>query len=185
MPQCNMCQVKSKDDGNLTAHNGYISPIEFCGGYHSTHLMDLIKYTINLCEACARNLLDNCSINPSMSYDSNSFNSSVLVPRSYSEDQTLMRLQAWNSSKEYNDAYLNKKCNFKINCPNEALYSIILPAFDEYEVEPTNSCFCQECLNIFKPQQEEQYGQYNTKPQRQLDFSHIVGYIDPMLRNFL
>lgn len=192
--QCNMCEAKGGENINhpseegLTKHNGHLSEINFQGHYLSTHLMDYRKYSIYLCEACIRNLMDNCKIPPKMlSHVGNG--EFEPTNASYEEDQKIMHDSGWRHSKEYHDAYLNKKCNYSINCPNEAMYSYYLEAiepeegFPGLEAEPTDQCFCEGCLIKMK-QDVEDYNFKSNNPKDKLDFSNIVKYIDPSLWNF-
>lgn len=181
--QCNMCEAKGGENENfleaegLTKHNGFIRPIEFSGSYHSTHLSDLTNYKISLCEACIRNILNSCKIEPTMT---TSFGNKEIVRNiSFEEDKKQMELSAWIHSKEYQEAYFKKKCNFKIQCPNEALYSIVYPSWEDLPIQPTKDCFCEECLIKFK---EQQIKLHNPK---KVDFDYIVSYLDPSLWNFL
>lgn len=195
--QCNMCEAKGGENEihpnseNLTKHNGFLNEITFSGDYNSTHLMDLIDYKVYLCEACARSILNNCKIEPTMSRRKFGNEPISKVERSYQEDKNIMAISAWQHSKAFHDAYLSKKCNYSINCPNEAMYSFYLEAleaeeeegFPAMDAEPTNRCYCEECLIKMK----EDIAEYNRKsnnPKDQLGYSGIVKYIDPCLWNF-
>jgi hypothetical protein len=101
------------------------------GGYDSHHLFDLTSYTFSFCEKCLRALFNQCKIKPVI------FDSIDHTNKTWEEDQKQYEYRIWKDEGGHHQAYLNKKCNFEKDCPNEAVYTQLVS--DEF----TEDCCCE------------------------------------------
>lgn len=105
------------------------------GGYDSYHLLDMNRYTFSFCEKCLRELFIQCKIKPDvddMDFDDNA------TECGWEQDQSSYEYRVWCDSGGAHQAYLNKTCNMKKDCPNKAVYTRLIN--DNFSEE----CCCEE-----------------------------------------
>lgn len=133
---CNLCgestcinvdreslKLKSEDS------HGLIKAKVRCG-YNSFYLSDLTEYQFSLCEKCLRDLFIKFKIKP----DIIDIDGAI----TWEEDFFLYEETLWRADGLDYKAYCNGYCNAVKDCPNKAIYSIILS--DEF----TENCCCEE-----------------------------------------
>lgn len=112
------------------------------GRYSSYYLINLNRYRFSFCEACLRKMFMLCKIKPKIE-DANIVNGdAVEIP--YEEDQRRVEYRIWEDDGGAHRAYLNKKCNAIKDCPNNALYTVLLSE------EFTEHCCCEEHRDDWK-----------------------------------
>lgn len=135
---CNLCGSSMRSEHKYSAalsdepiglHNSQVS-----GEYFSEHLLDLHTYIFSLCEKCIRDLFSKCVIPPTV------INYSDGIMCDYFTDQKIYEQELWKKSEAYNQAYLDKKCNAVQNCPNEAVYTILISDEEQW----SNNCSCEK-----------------------------------------
>jgi hypothetical protein len=111
------------------------------GGYDSYHLFDMTRYTFSFCEKCLRQLFVQCKIKPDladMDFDGNATREEL-----WEQDQEAYEYRVWKDEGGYHQAYLDRKCNFKKDCPNEAVYTQLVSG------DFTEGCCCEEHKELF------------------------------------
>ena len=110
------------------------------GGYESYHLFDMTRYTFSFCEKCLRELFIKCKIKPIVSDlgINGNLNSYIITDTEWERDQEAYEYREWIHNGGLHQAYMNKKCNQKKDCPNDAIYTIWLN--DHF----TEECSCEE-----------------------------------------
>jgi hypothetical protein len=109
------------------------------GGYDSHHLFDLTTYIFSFCEECLRKLFNQCKIKPRL-HDTNITTGELGPEESWEQDQEYYEERIWQSSSAPHEAYLNKQCNTKKDCPHEAVYSIFYEGESDYIFTEQTSC---------------------------------------------
>lgn len=93
------------------------------GGYYTPgYLLDMNRYTFSLCEKCLRELFMQCKIKPTV--DGMDFQGNIREPDCWEADQRSYEYQEWEKAGGHHQAYLDRKCNTKKDCPNKAIYTI-------------------------------------------------------------
>ncbi len=93
------------------------------GGYESYHLLDMNQYTFSFCEKCLRQLFIQCKIKPDI--DELNFQGGSKED-SWEDDQRSYEHRVWIDDGGHHQAYLDRKCNSRKNCPNKAVYTIYI-----------------------------------------------------------
>lgn len=119
---CNMC---GESMCPLGTHNEQyphgLHDASVMGGYESYHLFDMTRYTFSFCEKCLRQLFMQCKIKPDvvdMDFDGN-----VTREEAYQQDQEWYEYRLWKDAGGAHQAYLDKRCNMRKDCPNKAVYT--------------------------------------------------------------
>lgn len=134
---CNLCGECMCPLGTMNEqyphglHNAKVT-----GGYDSYHLFDMTTYIFSFCEKCLRRLFNDCKIKPSL-YDT-SFEGELTSEEQWDRDQEAYEYRVWKDEGGHHQAYLDRKCNFAKECPNEAIYTQLIS--DEF----TENCSCEE-----------------------------------------
>lgn len=135
---CNLCGESMCPLGTMNEQHPHgLHEAKVAGGYDSHHLFDMTSYTFSFCEKCLRELFNQCKIKPNI-YDNIDH-----APKTWEEEQKEYEYRVWKDNGGYHQAYLNKKCNFVKDCPNEAIYTHFVS--DEF----TEGCCCEEHKNLF------------------------------------
>ncbi len=95
------------------------------GGYESYHLFDTTTYIFSFCEKCLRNLFVQCKIKPII-YDTDIVNGTYSREEIWEEDQAAYEYRLWYDTGGHHQAYINGKCNCVKDCPNDAIYTVLL-----------------------------------------------------------
>jgi len=88
------------------------------GGYDSYHLFDMTSYKFNFCEKCLRQLFMQCKIKP---FISDVDGGDHTTEDAWNIDQEYYEYRLWTDNGGRHQAYINKKCNMKKDCPNDAV----------------------------------------------------------------
>jgi hypothetical protein len=131
---CNMCGECMCPFGTMNEqvpHGLHDAKVQ--GGYDSYHLMDMTMYTFSFCELCLRKLFNQCKIPPKLK------DGSQYDEPTYALDQESYEYRLWCDNGGHHQAYLNKKCNIKKDCPNIAIYTLL---HDHNEF--TEEALCEE-----------------------------------------
>ena len=109
------------------------------GGYFSDHLLDLNTYQFSLCEKCLRHIFMKCKIPPKIG----EYNLLQEKPiwedgMTFEQDQASYEYSQWKEAGGHHQAYLNRKCNIKKDCPNSAIYTYLFS--DDF----SEDCSCEE-----------------------------------------
>lgn len=167
---CNLCgedmrpplivDVEEEFRGNYGLHDAVVT-----GGYESDHLNDFVSYTFNLCELCLRKLFMSCKIPPKVVE-----NFADVIGESYSfeQDQIVYEYNQWLHNGGHHEAFLNKLCNARKNCPNLAIYSEV-----SYDEELTEYSCC------------ETHSIYEFGTSKGLQKTNLVKFVSQQLRAFL
>jgi len=118
------------------------------GRYDSYHLLDLNTYIFSFCEKCLRKLFIQCKIKP-LVYDTNIVTGELEGEYGWDQDQESYEEILWRNSDGPHQAYLNKKCNQRKNCNNDAIYSMFYNS--ELELRFTEETSCEEHKPFFRP----------------------------------
>lgn len=110
------------------------------GGYDSYHLFDMTQYTFSFCEECLRKLFTQCKIKPAIADIDFSGGSRE---EEWERDQEAYEYRVWKDAGHHHQAYLDKKCNFKKDCPNRAIYTQLISG------EFTEGCCCEDHKELF------------------------------------
>jgi hypothetical protein len=131
---CNMCAGPMRPLG--TGNEQYVHGLEaeVVGSYESYHLFDMTHYKFNFCEECLRKLFDQCKIPPRIDLD---FAAGSELS-TYSDDKSHYDYRVWKDNGGHHQAYLNKKCNVVKECPETAVYTILMSG------DFTEDCCCEE-----------------------------------------
>lgn len=113
------------------------------GGYDSYHLLDLNTYIFSFCEKCLRTLFNQCKIKP-LVYDTDLTTGETAREFSWESDQSSYEERLWQDSDAPHQAYLNKKCNQRKDCPHEAVYSIFYDWEDQGGLKFTEKTACED-----------------------------------------
>ena len=117
--QCGECMCPIGTMNEQSPHGLY--NISVAGGYDSYHLIDLTKYTFNICEKCLRHLFMNFKIPPHVTNMMGDLN----IEDPFKEDQEAYEYRLWEDNGGHHNAYMNGKCNVVVNCPNDAIYTYL------------------------------------------------------------
>lgn len=107
------------------------------GGYDSYHLFDMTEYTFSFCELCLRKLFNQCKIPPHVQDGS-------IDGVDYSHDKKLYEYRLWCDNGGHHQAYLDRKCNFEKDCPNQAKYTQLISG------DFTENSSCEEHKSQFQ-----------------------------------
>lgn len=124
-------------------HNAKVS-----GGYESYHLFDMTSYTFSFCEECLRKLFTQCKIPPTVTeygIGNTPDGNLSLYDRdlqSWEEDLEHYDYRVWRDNGGHHQAYLDRKCNAKKDCPNKAIYTRLHHSDEDGQF--TESCCCEE-----------------------------------------
>lgn len=89
------------------------------------------RYTFSFCEKCLRQLFMQCKIKPQV--DEMNFDGGAMED-SWEADQEAYEFRLWRDNGGHHQAYLDKRCNVKKDCPNRAVYTRLI-----------NNDFSEEC----------------------------------------
>lgn len=119
---CNLCGKTMCPIGTMNEQYPHgLHEVKITGGYDSYHLLDMNEYTFSFCEECLRKLFTQCKIPPKVS-DISSYGGEY----SFADDQESYEYRVWKDQGEFHQAYLNRKCNFKKDCINDAIYTQLI-----------------------------------------------------------
>lgn len=134
---CNLCGETMSPLGTMNEqypHGLYEAHVT--GGYDSYHLFDMSRYTFSFCEKCLRKLFMICEIKPDiadMDFDGNATSEEL-----WEQDQEAYEYRVWKDNGGHHQAYVNRKCNSKKDCPNDAVYTKLVSG------DFTEECSCEE-----------------------------------------
>lgn len=127
---CNLCGECLCPLGTMSEQYPHgLVDAKVTGGYESYHLFDLTTYVFSFCEECLRKLFNQCKIKPII-YDATTSGPGVLEFE-WKQDQDSYEERLWMDSDAPHQAYLNKKCNQRKDCPYDAEYSLFSDWGDE------------------------------------------------------
>lgn len=161
---CNMCGGSMCPLGTMNEqfpHGLYKASVT--GGFDSYHLFDSTTYTFNFCEKCLRNLFVQCAVKPIL-HDTD-LDGTLTKEEDWARDQESYEYRIWKDDGGHHQAYLNRKCNEKKDCPNDAEYTVLI-----YNQNYSEDCACSEHVTTYK----KYPGQYR-----------IVPYISEILKIFV
>lgn len=139
---CNLCGECMCPLGTMNEQYPHgLYKAEVTGGYDSYHLFDLTRYTFSFCEKCLRQLFNQCKIKPEL-YNVN-IDNDIIEEDQWERDQTMYEYIVWKDAGGHHQAYLNRKCNFVKDCPNQATYTQLISG------EFTENCCCEEHKELF------------------------------------
>lgn len=123
---CNLCGESCRPSGvnrwgSWNSEDNYgLLDAKVVGEYYSHYLLDMNQYTFSFCECCLRKLFIQCKIKPLILdiIDGDEF--------TWELDQETWEYRMWEDSGGFHQAFLNKKCNQKKDCPNKAVYTVII-----------------------------------------------------------
>jgi hypothetical protein len=134
---CNLCGECMCPLGTMNEQYPHgLHEAKVTGGYDSYHLFDMTTYIFSFCEKCLRKLFNECKVKPAI-YDT-SFEGELTQEEQWDKDQEAYEYRVWKDEGGHHQAYLNRKCNFVKDCPNEAIYTQLIS--DDF----TESCSCEE-----------------------------------------
>lgn len=135
---CNKCGecLCPLDTINHNVPHGLVDA-KVTGGYNSYHLFDCTSYIFSICEKCLRGLFIEFKIKPTIN-DVDFWEESE-ERSGWDIDQTAYEFRIWKDTGGYRQAYLNRRCNEKKDCPNEAVYTVLY-----HDKEYSDKCCCQE-----------------------------------------
>ncbi len=139
MTKCNKCGIEEK---RSSSNNESYADLNLChhfeceGEYISYFLSDLNKYYFVICEKCLRQMFEEFKIPPEIS----DYSDGSMIP--YKDDSRWFHYQEWQRTGGHKEAYKNKKCNAKKDCPNDAMYTIL-----NSDLEFDFNSICEECKN--------------------------------------
>lgn len=139
---CNMCGETMCPIGTINEqhpHGLYNESV--IGGYDSYHLFDLTKYVFSFCEHCLRNLFVQCKIKPGV-FDVD-MDGETTIEEAWEQDQRAYEYRLWKDAGGHHQAYLDRKCNYRKDCPNEAIYTQLVS--DRF----TEDCCCEEHKDLW------------------------------------
>lgn len=157
-PACNGCGGSLYPPGMNSQIAHGLENVVLTGGYDSTGLLDLHRYTFSLCETCIRTkVLMTCKIPPKV--EDLTAGGQRWEPVPFAEDQEMWEYAEWRRSGGHATASLHRLCNAILRCGKEASYSVA------YSGEVSDDCLCEDhkdrfrnCLNAevvpFMPWQE-------------------------------
>lgn len=128
-----MCHERTNKYGKWKADSphGLYEQTVF-GGYESYHLFDMTAYTFSLCEECLRKMFLQFKIKPVISnlefgsYPDDIPTIEIGDSCEWQRDLEAYDYRIWHDNGGHHQAYLNKKCNQKKDCPNNAIYTVWL-----------------------------------------------------------
>lgn len=144
---CNMCgeslchDIKTKSGRWHSDEAHGLIGASVMGGYESYHLLDMTSYTFNMCELCLRKMFNQFVIKPKVADNDFSGNS---TPEEWERDQESYEYRVWKDEGGFDQAYLNRQCNIKKNCPNTALYTIL------FNGDYSKECSCEDHKDVHK-----------------------------------
>lgn len=112
------------------------------GGYDSYHLLDSNQYIFNFCEKCLRQLFIQCKIKPDIRY-ANCNTEGGFTEETWEADQSMYEYKVWCDNGGHHQAYLDKLCNTKKDCPNKAVYTVF--SYDHF----TEDSSCEEHKDVW------------------------------------
>ena len=124
---CNLCAGPMISSSSIDSKYKYpmgLYNISVSGGFESYHLLDMNKYTFSFCEKCLRELFTQCKIKPDL-LDLSGHSNSISPEELWQEDQSYYEYRVWQDTGGHHQAYLNRKCNFVKDCPNDARYTLL------------------------------------------------------------
>ncbi len=131
---CNLCTGPMCPLGTMNEqipHGLYRAKV--IGGYDSYHLSDCYKYTFNICEKCLRELFIKCKIKPDIRDVGITGDADIICD--WEKDQEGYEYRVWKDTGGFHQAYMDGKCNSIKDCPNKAVYTILLN--DEFTEDST------------------------------------------------
>jgi hypothetical protein len=138
---CNRCGERQRPFG--TVNDQYpqgLENIKVTGGYDSFHLFDMTSYIFSICEKCLRELFNQFKIKPEIIEIMRDDDSEQDL---WAQDQDAYEYRIWEKDGGFHNAYVNGKCNFKKDCPNNAKYTQLIS--DSF----TERCCCEEHKDLF------------------------------------
>lgn len=139
---CNLCGECMCPLGTMNEQYPHgLHEAKVTGGYDSYHLFDLTTYKFSFCERCLRRLFNDCKIKPEL-FDTN-IDGDLTNEESWERDQEAYEYRVWKDQGGHHQAYLNKKCNFVKDCPNEAAYTQLISG------EFSENCSCEKHKDLW------------------------------------
>lgn len=135
---CNRCGecLCPLDTINHSVPHGLVDA-KVTGGYNSYHLLDCTSYIFSICEKCLRELFIEFKIKPTIN-DVDVWGEREELS-AWDVDQTAYEFRVWKDTGGHHQAYVNRLCNEKKNCPNEAIYTVLYHGREYGE-----NCCCQQ-----------------------------------------
>jgi len=118
---CNRCGGPQRPLGTHNEQYPHgLEDAEVTGGYESYHLFDMTTYKFSICEKCLREMFNQFKIKPTV-FDRMSGSEEIADP--WTQDQEWYEYRIWKDGGGHHQAYLNKTCNMRKDCPNKAVYT--------------------------------------------------------------
>ena len=136
---CNLCGNNLHPEDSEFEPYGLVNTA-VTGGYFSTHLSDMSKYTFSLCESCLRDLFVKCKIKPEIEDMLSSMDSYAVI---FDADQEQHENRMYERSEKPQLKYNAGICNVNRNCFNKAVYSL----FSNNKF--TTKCSCEEHYDVY------------------------------------
>lgn len=139
---CNMCGETMCPIGTMNEQTPYgLVDAAVTGGFESYHLLDMSCYEFSFCEKCLRQMFMQCKIKPyihdAWDHPINGTTPVYATEYSWEEDQGVYLYRVWQTDGGFHQAYVNGLCNVEKDCPNKAIYTVLLS--DEF----TENCACE------------------------------------------
>jgi len=157
---CNLCGESCFPSGVnrfgpwKSEYNHGLIEAKVVGAYHSHHLLDMNQYAFSFCEPCLRKLFMQCKIKPrinDMQFPPVLDGKSPLIEGeevTWEYDQEVFEYREWEDSGGFQQAYIDKKCNQKKDCPNKAAYTVMLSNhFTEHALCEEHKHTWDKCVN--------------------------------------
>lgn len=133
---CNRCAGPQRPLGTMNEQYPHgLESVSASGGYDSYHLLDMTTYTFSICEKCLRELFNQFVIKPTVIENMRGSDKPADL---WAEDQKYYEYRVWKDNGGHHQAYLNRKCNFEKDCPNDAKYTQLISG------DFTEDCSCEE-----------------------------------------
>jgi hypothetical protein len=159
-----MCPNEKKLSGTWSSDQPHgLVDAKVIGGYESYHLLDMSRYTFSFCEKCLRQLFVQCKIKPEV-HDMD-FNGNA-TEDTWERDHESYEYRVWKDAGLHHQAYVDRKCNAKKDCPNRAVYTRLHHGDEDDGF--TENCCCEE---------HKEVGAYSN--------SRLTKFISRILRPFL
>lgn len=139
---CNLCGECMCPLGTMNEQYPHgLHEAKVTGGYDSYHLFDLTTYKFSFCEKCLKDLFVSCKIKPDV-FDTN-IDGELTSQESWERDQEAYEYRVWRDQGGHHQAYVNRKCNFVKDCPNEAVYTQLISG------DFSENCSCEDHKDLW------------------------------------